>query len=164
MLTNKVLKLPKREPTKYNLAWLPHEIAKAKQLAEIMGWFDVRDAIDLGEKWGLRIIEVCQLKVGDIKIVLGWGGPDIKGKGGQIRFIPTETDEQMKLLKRLHREAKAKKLMDGDFVISKTIKYGLCHTYTQERDKRLQGGLKRRSKLREGLGHHRLVVTNIYTE
>ena len=207
MLTNKVLKLPKREPTKYNRAWLPHEIAKTKELAEIMGRFDVRDAIDLEEKLGLRIIEACQLKVGDIKIVLGWGGPDIKDKGGQIRFIPIETDEQMKLLKRLYREAKAKKLMDGDFVISKTIKYGPCnekksvenwiynhrhqftdpnrqqkvkpgkkpriknivfhglrHTYTQERDKRLQGGLRRRSKLSEGLGHHRLAVTNIYTE
>ena len=207
MPQNKELKLPKREPTKYNRGWLPHEIQKAKELAELMGRFDVRDGIELGEKLGLRIIEACQLKVKDVKSALGWGGSDIKGKGGQIRFIPIEADEQMDLLKRLYREAKAKGFTDDDFIISKTVKYGpwrekkaienwiynhrhqftdpnrqqkvkpgkkpridkivfhgLRHTYTQERNKRLQGDPRRRQKLSEGLGHHRLAVTNIYTE
>ena len=172
-----------------------------------MGRFDVRDAIELGEKLGLRIIEACQFKVGDVKSALGWGGLEIKGKGGQVRFIPIETEEHKELLKRLYREAKAKGLMDGDFVLSKTVKYGprmekksienwiynhrkdftdadrqqtvkpgkkprvknivfhgLRHSYTQERDKHLQDDPRRRQKLSEGLGHHRLSVTNIYTE
>ena len=87
MPKNKELKLPKRESQKYNRGWLPHEYQKARELAEFMGRFDVRDGLDLGWHLGLRIIEACQLKVGDVKKVLGWGGPDIKGKGGQIRFI-----------------------------------------------------------------------------
>lgn len=207
MPENKELNLPKREPTKYNRAWLPHEIQKAKELAETMGRFDVRDAIELGEKLGLRIIEACQFKVGDVKSALGWGGLEIKGKGGQIRFVPIETEEQKELLQRLYREAKEKGLMDDDFILSKTIKYGprmekksienwiynhrkkftdpnreqtikrgkkprvknivfhgLRHSYTQERDKRLQGDPRKQQKLSEGLGHHRLSVTNIYTE
>ena len=121
---NKELNLPKREPTKYNRAWLPHEIQRAKELAEMMRRFDVRDAIELGEKLGLRIIEACQLKIRDVKSALGWGGSEIKGKGGQIRFIPIETEEQKELLQRLYRKAKEKGLMEGDFVLSKTIKYG----------------------------------------
>ena len=207
MPENKELNLPKREPTKYNRAWLPHEIQRVKELAETMGRFDVRDAIELGEKLGLRIVEACQLKVGDVKSALGWGGLEIKGKGGQVRFVPIETEEQKELLQRLYREARAKGLVDGDFVLSKTIKYGprmekksienwiynhrkdftdpdrqqmvkfgkkplvknivfhgLRHSYTQERDKHLQGDPRRWQKLSEGLGHHRLSVTNIYKE
>lgn len=207
MPENKELNLPKREPTKYNRAWLPHEIQRAKELAETMGRFDVRDAIELGEKLGLRIIEACQLKVGDVKSALGWSGSEIKGKGGQVRVIPIETEEQKELLQRLYHEFKAKGLMDGDFVLSKTIEYGpmrerksiknwiynhrqkftdpnreqtvktgkkprvknivfhgLRHTYMQERNKRLQGDPRRQQKLSEGLGHHLLSVTNIYTE
>lgn len=207
MPENKELNLPKREPTKYNRAWLPHEIQRVKELAETMGRFDVRDAIELGEKLGLRIIEACQFKVGDVKSALGWGGLEIKGKGGQIRFVPIETEEQKELLQRLYHDAKAKGLMDGDFILSKTIKYGpmrekksienwiynnrkrftdpnrqqtvkpgkkprvenivfhgLRHTYTQERDKRLKNDPRRQQKLSEGLGHHRLSVTNIYKE
>ena len=112
MPKNKELKLPKRESQ------------KAKELAESMGRFDVIDVLDLGWTLGLRIIEVCQLKVGDVKKALGWGGPDIKGKGGQIRFIPIETEKQRELLKRLYREAKSKGLTDSDFIISKTVRYG----------------------------------------
>lgn len=86
--------------------------------------FDVRDALDIGWHLGLRIIEACQLKVKDLKVALNWGGPDIKGKGGQIRFVKIETEEQKELIKRLYHEAKAKGLTDDDFIISKTISKG----------------------------------------
>lgn len=124
MPQNKELKLTKREPQKYNRGWLLTEYQKAREIAELMGRFDVRDGLDLGWHLGLRIIEACQLKVKDVKTALGWGGPDIKGKGGQVRFVKIETEEQMELLKRLYREAKAKGLTDNDFIISKTIRYG----------------------------------------
>lgn len=144
---------------------------------------------------------------GDVKQALGWGGPDIKSKGGQIRFIPIETEKQRELLKRLYREAKAKRLTDDDFIICKTVRYGplmekksienwiynhhkeftdpdrqkkvspgkkprvgklvfhgLRHSYNQNREKLLKGDPRRRQKLSEGLGHHRLAVRNIYTE
>ncbi len=207
MPKNKELKLPKRESQKYNRGWLPNEYQKARELAELMDRFDVRDGLDLGWHLGLRIIEACQLKVGDVKKALGWGGPDIKGKGGQTRFIPIETEKQRELLKRLYREAKVKGLTDEDFVISKTVRYGprmekksienwiynhrknftdpdrqkkvnpgkkprvmdivfhgLRHSYNQNREKLLKDDPRRRQKLSEGLGHHRLAVTNIYTE
>ena len=124
MPENKELKLPKREPKKYNRGWLLNEYQKARELAESMNRFDVSDVLYLGWHLGLRIIEACQLKLGDVKKSLGWGGPDIKGKGGQVRFVKIETEEQLELLKRLYREAKAKGLTDDDFIISKTIRYG----------------------------------------
>ena len=124
MPENKELKLPKREPKKYNRGWLPEEYEKARNLAEQMRRFDVRDGLDLGWHLGLRIIETCQLKLGDVKKALGLGGPDIKGKGGQVRFVKIETEEQLELLKRLYSEAKAKGLTDDDFIISKTIYKG----------------------------------------
>lgn len=124
MPENKELKLPKREPKKYNRGWLLTEYQQARELAELMNRFDVRDGLDLGWHLGLRIIEACQLKQGDVKQALGWGGPNIKGKGGQVRFVTIETEEQMELLKRLYREAKAKGLTDDDFIISKSIYKG----------------------------------------
>ena len=124
MPENKELKLPKREPKKYNRGWLLTEYQKAKELAGSMRRYDVRDGLDLGWHLGLRIIEACQLKLGDVKKALGWGGPDIKGKGGQVRFVKIETEEQLELLKRLYREAKAKGLTDNDFIISKSIYKG----------------------------------------
>ena len=124
MPENKELKLPKREPKKYNRGWLLTEYQKARELAESMNRFDVRDGLDLGWHLGLRIIEACQLKLGDVKQALGGGGPNIKGKGGQVRFVKIETEEQLELLKRLCREAKGKGLTDGDFIISKTIYKG----------------------------------------
>ena len=124
MPENKELKLPKREPKKYNRGWLLTEYQKAREFAESMNRFDVRDGLDLGWHLGLRIIEACQLKLGDVKTVLGCGGPNIKGKGGQVRFVKIETEEQLELLKRLYREAKSKGLTDEDFIISKTIYKG----------------------------------------
>ena len=124
MPENKELKLPKRESKKYNRGWLLTEYQKAREIADFMRRYDVRDGLDLGWHLGLRIIEACQLKVGDVKKALGWGGPDIKGKGGQVRFVKIETEEQLELLKRLYREAKAKGLTDSDFIISKTIYKG----------------------------------------
>lgn len=124
MPENKELKLPKREPKKYNRGWLLTEYQKAREIAEFMNRFDVRDGLDLGWHLGLRIIEACQLKVKDVRSALNVNGPDIKGKGGQVRFVKIETKEQLELLNRLYREAKAKGLTDDDFIISKTIRYG----------------------------------------
>ena len=124
MPQNKELKLTKRKPTEYNRGWLLTEYQKARELAEFMNRLDVRDGLDLGWHLGLRIIEACQLKVKDVRSALKVSGPDIKGKGGQVRFVKIETEEQLGLLKRLYSEAKAKGLTDEDFIISKTIRYG----------------------------------------
>lgn len=207
MPQNKELKLTKRNPTEYNRGWLTQEYEKARELAERMNRFDVRDGLDLGWHFGLRIIEACQLKVKDVKTALSWGGADIKGKGGQIRFVKIETEEQMELLKRLYHEAKAKGLTNDDFIISKTIRkgpqmekkaienwiynhrekftdidrqkkvnpgkkprienivfHGLRHSYTQRYEKLLVDDPRKRQKLSEALGHHRLGITNVYTE
>lgn len=207
MPENKELKLPKREPKKYNRGWLLTEYQKARELAESMNRFDVRDGLELGWHLGLRIIEACQLKLGDVKQALGWGGPNIKGKGGQVRFVKIETEEQLELLKRLYREAKVKGLTDDDFIISKTIYkgplmekksienwiynhrkeftdpdrqkkvnlgkkprvknilfHGLRHSYNQNREKWLEGDLRKLQKLSQGLGHRRLEVNDIYRE
>ena len=145
MPENKELKLPKREPKKYNRGWLLTEYQKARGIAESMNRFDVRDGLDLGWHLGLRIIEACQLKVGDVKKALEWGGPDIKGKGGQVRFVKIETEERLELLKRLYREAKAKGLTDNDFIISKTI---------------YKGPLMEKKSIENWIGNHRHKFTD----
>ena len=124
MPQNKELKLTKRKPTEYNRGWLLTEYQQARELAKSMNRFDVRDGLDLGWQLGLRIIEACQLKVKDVRLALNVNGPDIKGKGGQVRFVKIETAEQLELLNRLYSEAKAKGLTDEDFIVSKTIRYG----------------------------------------
>lgn len=121
---NKELFLEKREPKKYNRAWLPHEIDKAIQEAERTKRPDIKNAILLSKQFGLRVSEVCNLKVSTLRLALGYNGPTIKGKGGRIRYIPIEIDEQRTLLQKLYTEAKRKGLTDDDFLISKTTKYG----------------------------------------
>ena len=69
---NKELFLEKREPKKYNRAWLPHEIDKAIQEAERTKRPDIKNAILLSKQFGLRVSEVCNLKVSTLRLALGY--------------------------------------------------------------------------------------------
>ena len=60
---NKRLTLHKRAPGKENRAWTPEEISKARTVARQMGRVDAEIAIDLVSEFGLRIEELCRLKV-----------------------------------------------------------------------------------------------------
>ena len=48
--------------------------------------------------------------------------------------------------------------------IDKLVFHGLRHSYNQNREKWLEGDPRKRQKLSEGLGHHRLAVNDIYRE
>lgn len=208
MPENKELNLPKREPTKYNRAWLPHEIQKAKELAETMGRFDVRDAIEVGEKLGAsdyRSLSV-QGRRCEIRTRLGRFGnqgvravryglsrlklknrrsfcnacitnPKQRGWWTAILFWARQSNTVRVWKRSLSKTgytiiAKSLQIPNREQTIKRGKKprvknivfHGLRHTYTQERNKRLQGDPRRRQKLSEGLGHHRLSVTNIYKE
>lgn len=121
---NKDLFLTKRSTGQINFAWLPHEIKAAIQLAEEMKRFDVRDAIQISWRFGLRIFEICKLRVEDVKKALESEELYVKGKGARERWIRLETPEQWELVRRLYNEAKRRNLQDGDFLISRSVKYG----------------------------------------
>lgn len=48
--------------------------------------------------------------------------------------------------------------------IENIVFHGLRHSYTQRREKLLVDDPRKRQKLSEALGHHRLGITNVYTE
>ncbi len=121
---NDELFLTKRNPTEFNRAWLPHEIEQAIKVAAQTERDDIKDALELGKLFGMRVSEVCKLKLSTLRLALGYSGPTIKGKGGRVRYVPIETDEQCALIRRLYSKAKRRGFMDDDLVISRNEKYG----------------------------------------
>lgn len=63
---NEALDLPKRAVGKEDRAWTADEIKKAREVAREMCRTDVEIAIDLVLAFGLRIEEMCKLKVAQL--------------------------------------------------------------------------------------------------
>lgn len=142
---NKDLDLEKRSTGEINFAWLPHEIKSAIEVAEKMNRLDVRDAINISWRFGLRIFEICKLRVEDIKKALENEELFVRGKGKRKRWIRLETPEQWELARRLYSEAKKRDLQDGDFLISRSVKYGT---------------MREKASLENWLGNHRHKFTD----
>ena len=122
---NKVLDLAKCRTGTVDRAWLPHEIESAKSVAKEMGRYDVFDAIDLGHRFGLRIHEIAKIRVNDIREALYKTELQVKGKGGQTRYVPVETKEQLELLKRMNAKAQKFGLHPSEYAIAQNQKYGV---------------------------------------
>ncbi len=83
------------------------EIDKACDIAWSMGPLDVNIAIRLGEHFGLRINEIVTVRINQLENALNFRQFHVpKGKGGQKRDIPVDTQVQVGLLKRLLSYAK----------------------------------------------------------
>lgn len=122
---NKELNLPKRAVGKEDRAWLPEEISKARELAVAMGRQDVVIAIDFISAFGLRLEEMCTLKVEYLMSALKNGQLVVpRGKGGQSRAIQL-TDAQRELIKKYLDYAKAAGRYPGDYLISGSEKHGV---------------------------------------
>lgn len=121
---NAVLNIPKRHVGAFDRSWLVSEIKDAYDLAIKMGRYDVAAAILYAWKFGLRISEICTLRVEYLKSALRYGQLEIKGKGGQIRHIPLD-DEQKAIMKRHLDDARKRNLADGDYLISRSEKNGV---------------------------------------
>lgn len=122
---NRELGLEKRLHGTRNRAWLPGETEKAIELAKSMGRVDVAISISLGRYFGLRVSETAKLRVEHLTKALKYDELTVKGKGGQVRAIPVETETQKKLVERLLDYAKSKGKNIGDYLISSSEKRGV---------------------------------------
>ena len=119
---NKELHLEKRHPGALNRAWMDSEIEKACRVAyEMKGGGDHLDiiaAFRLGQRFGLRVNESVQVKVGDLEYALRTRQFHVpRGKCGQRRDIPVTTKEQITLLEKLIAYAKKKGKESGDYLL-----------------------------------------------
>ncbi len=122
---NSELGLEKRKIGKEDRAWLPQEIAGALVQAERLERVDAYYAVKLSSQFGLRIEEICTLRFGQIEGAMKYGELNIKGKGGQKRAVPIETEGQRELIKELYNFAMKNKLTSEDYLISKSVKDGV---------------------------------------
>ena len=122
---NNELGLEKRQTGKVNIAWLPQEISKGIECAELGGRMDAKYAIKLGSEFGLRIEELCRVRLDHIIKAMRYGEITVQGKGGQVRAVPIKTAEQKALIEELHNFAKKNKIQPVEYLISPPGKHGV---------------------------------------
>ena len=123
---NVQLNLPKRAVGKEDRSWTPEEIGKARVVAREMGRVDVEISLDLVPTFGLRIEELCRLKVEQLMHAEKYGQLIVQGKGKKTRPIPVN-EEQMKIIKKYLDYAKVSGRAPGDYLISSSEKNGVLH-------------------------------------
>ena len=123
---NDRLDLPKRAVSKEDRSWTPEEISKARVVAREMGRVDVEISLDLVPTFGLRIEELCRLKVEHLMHADKNDQLIIQGKGKKVRPIPVDAD-QKKIIKKHLDYARAAGRHPGDYLISSSEKHGVLH-------------------------------------
>ena len=123
---NVQLNLPKRSVGKEDRSWTPEEISKARVVAREMGRVDVEISLDLVPTFGLRIEELCRLKVEHLMHAKENEQLIVQGKGKKTRPIPVN-EEQMKIIKKYLDYAKVSGRAPGDYLISSSEKNGVLH-------------------------------------
>ena len=123
---NVQLNLPKRAVGKEDRSWTPEEICKARVVAREMGRVDVEISLDLVPIFGLRIEELCRLKVEHLMHAKENEQLIVQGKGKKTRPIPVD-EEQMKIIKKYLDYAKVSGRVPGDYLISSSEKNGVLH-------------------------------------
>ena len=123
---NVQLNLPKRAVGKEDRSWTSEEISKARVVAREMGRVDVEISLDLVPTFGLRIEELCRLKVEQLMHAEKYGQLIVQGKGKKTRPIPVN-EEQMKIIKKYLDYAKVSGRAPGDYLISSSEKNGVLH-------------------------------------
>ena len=122
---NSKLNLEQREYNKIDRAWTQKEIDQAKQYAQAMDRPDVYHAIDLSEKFGLRIEGAATVTVNHLKEALETKELYAKEKGGLERYIPVKTVEQENTIKNLLNYAQKNGKTGSDKAISSSVKHGV---------------------------------------
>lgn len=121
---NDKLSLPKRATGKKDHSFLKTEIDGMRQLATQQGRQDVVIAIDFAGEFGLRLEEICTLRVEYLISALKTGQLVIKGKGGQTRAIDLST-EQREIVKKYIDYARCSGRYPKDYLISSSEKNGV---------------------------------------
>ena len=83
-------------------------------------------SLDLVPTFGLRIEELCRLKVEQLMHAEKYGQLIVQGKGKKTRPIPVN-EEQMKIIKKNLDYAKVSGRAPGDYLISSSEKNGVLH-------------------------------------
>ena len=122
---NKELNLEKREYNKVDRAWTPAEVSKAKEFAQAMGREDIYHAINLSEKFGLRVEGTALTTVNHLKSALETKELYAKEKGGLERYIPVKTTDQVNTIKNVLSYAQKNGKNGGDKAISNSVKHGV---------------------------------------
>ena len=158
---NKELGLEKRKVGTEDRAWTVDEVKAGMEVAKNMGRIDAYHAICIGYAFGLRVEEICRVRLEDIEKAMTNDGLRVKGKGGQIRIVPVEVEVQKKLLKYLYNCARNNHLLPRDYIISRNEDGGVerqigslekwmytnRHKFAmQNRETEAREGLKPRSK------------------
>ena len=121
---NSKLELPKRATGVKNRAWLSSEIKSIRQLAAQTGRQDVIIAIDFAYEFGLRLEEICTLRVEYLISALKTGQLVIRGKGGQTRAIDLSAKQRSIIIKCLDY-ARCSGRYPRDYLISGSEKGGV---------------------------------------
>ncbi len=121
---NKKLNLPKRSTGKEDHSFLKTEIDSMRQLAAEQGRQDVVIAIDFACEFGLRLEEVCTLRVEYLMSALKTGQLVITGKGGQTRAIGLNKN-QREIIKKYLDYARCSGRYPKDYLISSSEKNGV---------------------------------------
>ena len=121
---NNKLNLPKRATGKEDHSFLKIEIDSMRHLAITQGRQDVVVAIYFACEFGLRLEEVCTLRVEYLMSALKTGQLIIKGKGGQTRAIDLSAKQRNIIIKYLDY-AKCSGRYPKDYLISSSEKNGV---------------------------------------
>ena len=121
---NEKLNLPKRSTGIKDHSFIAKEIDDMRQLAITQGRQDVVIAIDFASEFGLRLEEVCTLRVEYLMSALKTGQLVIKGKGGQTRAIDLSA-EQREIVKKYIDYARCSGRYPKDYLISSSEKNGV---------------------------------------
>ena len=121
---NQKLNLPKRLTGKKDHSFLKTEIDNMLQLAVTQGRQDVVIAIDFASEFGLRLEEICTLRVEYLMSALKTGQLVIKGKGGQRRAIDLSA-KQREIIQKYLDYARCSGRYPKDYLISSSEKNGV---------------------------------------
>ena len=121
---NSKLNLPKRATGVKDHSFIAKEISGMRQLATKQGRQDVVIAIDFSGEFGLRLEEICTLRVEYLMSALKTGQLVIKGKGGQTRAIDLNEKQRGIVIKYLDY-AKCSGRYPKDYLISSSEKNGV---------------------------------------
>ena len=121
---NDKLSLPKRATGKEDHSFLKTEIDSMRQLAIEQSRQDVVIAIDFAGEFGLRLEEICTLRVEYLMSALKTGQLVIKGKGGQTRAIDLSA-KQREIIQKYLDYARCSGRYPKDYLISSSEKNGV---------------------------------------
>ena len=187
--TNGALNLERRRFGEVDRTWTAQEFAQMRLRAIVQGHDDFADMLALIRNTGLRLHECARLDTSAAENAIRSGELTVKGKGGKVRSIPTNTAALEILRKRLSSTRRGCKLFVPDNVKTDAVMnqleqfiirnrddecsagvhltiHGLRHTWAAEQYRALVANgsttYEARKQVSLWLGHERDSVTNIY--